>query len=32
LAAELAGYPRVTVYDGSWSEWGLPGDLPVTKE
>jgi thiosulfate/3-mercaptopyruvate sulfurtransferase len=30
LAAELAGYPNITVYDGSWSEWGLPGDLPVT--
>jgi thiosulfate/3-mercaptopyruvate sulfurtransferase len=32
LAAELAGYPKITVYDGSWSEWGLPGNLPVTKE
>jgi thiosulfate/3-mercaptopyruvate sulfurtransferase len=32
LAAELAGYPNITVYDGSWSEWGLPGDLPVTTE
>jgi thiosulfate/3-mercaptopyruvate sulfurtransferase len=32
LAAELAGYPNITVYDGSWSEWGLPSNLPVTKE
>ncbi len=32
LAAELAGYPNISVYDGSWSEWGLPGDLPVTTE
>lgn len=23
LAAELAGYSKMTVYDGSWSEWGL---------
>ncbi|MCX7543571.1 sulfurtransferase [Corynebacterium sp. P5848] len=24
LAAECAGYKDVTVYDGSWSEWGSP--------
>ncbi|MFJ6719902.1 MULTISPECIES: sulfurtransferase [unclassified Streptomyces] len=25
LGAELAGYRHTAVYDGSWSEWGLPG-------
>lgn len=30
LGAELAGYGEVSVYDGSWSEWGLPSDRPVT--
>ncbi|MFB8025217.1 MULTISPECIES: sulfurtransferase [unclassified Streptomyces] len=29
LGAELAGYREVSVYDGSWSEWGLPSELPV---
>ncbi|MFC4911294.1 sulfurtransferase [Actinomadura gamaensis] len=30
LGAELAGYRDLTVYDGSWSEWGLPsGRRPV---
>ncbi|MGP3688449.1 sulfurtransferase [Streptomyces sp. IBSNAI002] len=26
LGATLAGYRRTAVYDGSWSEWGLPSD------
>ncbi|MEU2251358.1 sulfurtransferase [Streptomyces sp. NPDC019224] len=30
LGAELAGYRDTAVYDGSWSEWGLPSaDRPV---
>ena len=29
LGAHLVGYDDITVYDGSWCEWGLPGDLPV---
>ncbi|MEV8095093.1 sulfurtransferase [Kitasatospora sp. NPDC085879] len=29
LGAELAGYRDLAVYDGSWSEWGRPSDLPV---
>ncbi|MEQ9230325.1 MAG: sulfurtransferase [Cyclobacteriaceae bacterium] len=29
LAAEVVGRKNLSVYDGSWSEWGLPGDCPV---
>lgn len=29
LGLDLIGARRVAVYDGSWSEWGLPGDTPV---
>lgn len=29
LAATVAGYPLISVYDGSWSEWGIPSELPI---
>jgi thiosulfate/3-mercaptopyruvate sulfurtransferase len=29
LGLHLIGHRDVAVYDGSWSEWGLPGDHPV---
>lgn len=29
LAAYLAGYENLSVYDGSWCEWGQPCKLPV---
>ncbi len=32
FAAHLIGKEDVSVYDGSWSEWGLPGSLPVVTE
>jgi thiosulfate/3-mercaptopyruvate sulfurtransferase len=25
----LLGHSAVAVYDGSWAEWGLPGDTPI---
>lgn len=29
LGLELAGAKDVALYDGSWAEWGLPGERPV---
>jgi thiosulfate/3-mercaptopyruvate sulfurtransferase len=29
FALHLLGHPDAAVYDGSWSEWGLPGDTPI---
>lgn len=29
LGLHIAGHKDVAIYDGSWSEWGLPGDTPV---
>jgi thiosulfate/3-mercaptopyruvate sulfurtransferase len=29
FALHLIGHPDAAVYDGSWSEWGLPGDTPI---
>ncbi len=29
FGAQLVGYDDVSVYDGSWCEWGRPGELPV---
>jgi thiosulfate/3-mercaptopyruvate sulfurtransferase len=29
FALHQIGFDQVAVYDGSWSEWGLPGELPV---
>jgi len=29
FALHLIGHPGAAVYDGSWSEWGLPGETPI---
>jgi thiosulfate/3-mercaptopyruvate sulfurtransferase len=29
LGATIAGYTNLSVYDGSWSEWGLDSDYPI---
>jgi thiosulfate/3-mercaptopyruvate sulfurtransferase len=31
LALLLAGYPNVSVYDGSWDDWGNREDLPIER-
>ena len=28
----LIGWPDAAIYDGSWSEWGLPGDTPIATD
>ena len=32
LAAELAGYHHLSLYDGSWADWGSDATLPVSNE
>ncbi|MDD9957493.1 MAG: sulfurtransferase [Gammaproteobacteria bacterium] len=32
LAANVAGYEKLSVYDGSWAEWGAPSHLPVVTD
>lgn len=29
FALHQVGHSKVSVYDGSWAEWGLPGPLPI---
>lgn len=31
LGAEIAGYKHISVYDGSWTEWGSIPELPIEK-
>jgi len=30
LAAQIVGYQNVSIYDGSWSEWGQLDGVPIT--
>lgn len=32
FALRLLGYPRVSVYDGSWAEWGNSKSTPIIKQ
>ena len=32
FAAEYVGYNNLAIYDASWCEWGLPGELPVVED
>lgn len=32
LAAKIAGYDALSVYDGSWSEWGANENLPIVQK
>jgi len=31
LGAEIAGIENISVYDGSWTEWGSKHELPIEK-
>ena len=31
LGASVAGFKQLSVYDGSWTEWGSLGELPIEK-